>query len=147
VFHELLRERDIEGFSVVLMMMFFYVDVSWHSSVPLIIENSNSFLHAKLELHLQHKVFVDTRINQICTLLTCCEPLIATPSPLQANLVVLPRSYADDFRRFCELNSRACPLLEILDNGPYTVKMAAAADIRTDLPKYRVGAAEILLLQ
>lgn len=57
----------------------------------------------------------------------------------QANLVVLPEKYAYDFLLFCQRNPRPCPLLEVLDIGDPTVKvMAARADIRTDIPKYRI---------
>ena len=30
---------------------------------------------------------------------------------LQANIVILPKQYADDFSNFCKLNSKACPLV------------------------------------
>lgn len=57
----------------------------------------------------------------------------------QANVVIVPRFYADDFRRFCELNPRPCPLLEVTEPGsPVPSALAADADLRTDLPRYRV---------
>jgi uncharacterized protein YcsI (UPF0317 family) len=57
----------------------------------------------------------------------------------QANLVILPASAAGDFRRFCELNPRPCPLIEITEPGsPEPRQSAKGADLRTDLPGYRV---------
>ncbi|WP_435431504.1 putative hydro-lyase [Sporolactobacillus laevolacticus] len=57
----------------------------------------------------------------------------------QANLVILPEKYAYDFLLFCQRNPKPCPLLEVLDTGDPIIKLTAEhADIRTDLPKYRV---------
>ncbi|MCA9077400.1 MAG: putative hydro-lyase [Planctomycetaceae bacterium] len=57
----------------------------------------------------------------------------------QANLVILPSEQAADFRRFCERNLQPCPLLEMTQPGdPVPHMMAADADIRTDLPRYRI---------
>lgn len=57
----------------------------------------------------------------------------------QANLVILPEKYAYDFLLFCQRNPRPCPLLEVLDSGDPIVKlMADQADIRTEIPKYRI---------
>ena len=58
---------------------------------------------------------------------------------VQANLVVLPRELAYDFLLFTHRNPRPCPLLEVTDPGsPEPVRVAPGADLRTDLPKYRV---------
>ncbi|CAE8593492.1 unnamed protein product [Polarella glacialis] len=58
---------------------------------------------------------------------------------VQANLVILPKSYADDFRRFCANNAAACPLLEFTEPGIFeAVKLAPGSDLRKDLPKYHV---------
>ncbi|KAG5178460.1 hypothetical protein JKP88DRAFT_168875 [Tribonema minus] len=62
----------------------------------------------------------------------------AAPGSAQANLIILPCEMADDFEEFCQLNPKPCPLLEVLREGPYTKVLADGADIRTDLPKYRV---------
>ncbi|MGE2728678.1 putative hydro-lyase [Mycolicibacterium vaccae] len=63
----------------------------------------------------------------------------SAPGYAQANLVVLPEADALDFARFCARNPRPCPVLEITDTGsPYPVTLAAGADLRTDLPRYRV---------
>jgi uncharacterized protein YcsI (UPF0317 family) len=61
------------------------------------------------------------------------------PGYLQANLVVLPKELADDFRLFCQLNPKPCPLLEMTETGDWEPRNAApGADLRTDVPKYRV---------
>jgi uncharacterized protein YcsI (UPF0317 family) len=61
------------------------------------------------------------------------------PGRVQANLVVLPRRDAYDFLRFCVANPMPCPLLEVTDAGsPEPAQTAAGADLRTDVPRYRV---------
>lgn len=61
------------------------------------------------------------------------------PGYTQANLVMLPEALASDFQMFCEANAKACPVLEVLPPGvPYPAIMAKNADLRTDLPRYRV---------
>jgi uncharacterized protein YcsI (UPF0317 family) len=58
---------------------------------------------------------------------------------LQANLVVLPKDLALDFLIFCQRNPQPCPVLEVTDVGDSSLKyMADGADLRTDLPMYRV---------
>ncbi len=58
---------------------------------------------------------------------------------VQANLAVLPRESAYDFLLFCQRNPRPCPLLEVTDVGsPEPVGVAPGADLRTDLPRYRI---------
>ncbi len=57
----------------------------------------------------------------------------------QANLVVVPAAEAGDFRRFCDLNPRACPLLAVTTPGSFEpAAVAAGADLRRDLPRYRI---------
>ena len=57
----------------------------------------------------------------------------------QANLVILADRYAFDFLLFCQRNPKPCPLLEVLEKGVFEPKeMAPGADIRTDLPRYRI---------
>lgn len=61
------------------------------------------------------------------------------PGFAQANLVILPADEALDFLRFCVRNPKPCPLLEVTDTGsPHPSGLAADADLRTDLPRYRV---------
>lgn len=58
---------------------------------------------------------------------------------VQANMVILPADFAAEFRDFCGRNSKPCPVLEILEAGdPAPRKIAPGADVRTDLPRYRV---------
>ena len=57
----------------------------------------------------------------------------------QANLAILPRDLASDFLLFAQRNPKPCPLLEVLDPGNAEPQRSApGADLRTDLPKYRV---------
>jgi len=57
----------------------------------------------------------------------------------QANLVILPQLYAFDFLLFCQRNPKPCPLLEVLEPGSCrTTFLAPGADIRTDLPLYKI---------
>jgi uncharacterized protein YcsI (UPF0317 family) len=56
----------------------------------------------------------------------------------QANLVVVPREHAFDFLLFTARNPQACPLLDVVENGSWTPSTAPDADLRTDLPSYRV---------
>ena len=61
------------------------------------------------------------------------------PGHVQANLVVLPRDLAFDFMLFCQRNPKPCPLIEVLDAGSTEpVQTAPGADLRFDVPKYRV---------
>src|ERR1700722_13204979 len=58
---------------------------------------------------------------------------------VQANLVVVPRDLAFDFLLFCQRNPKPCPLLDVTEPGsPEPRFVAAGADIRTDVPRYRV---------
>ena len=61
------------------------------------------------------------------------------PGYVQANLAILPKDYAYDFLVFCQRNPRPCPLIEVTDLGsPQPVGVAPGADLRTDVPKYRL---------
>ena len=58
---------------------------------------------------------------------------------VQANLVVVPASVAGYFRRFCSLNPKPCPILEVAEPDVFEAKqLAPGSDLRTDLPRYRV---------
>src|SRR5438477_8682178 len=58
---------------------------------------------------------------------------------VQANLVVVPRDLAFDFLLFCQRNPKPCPLLEVVEAGQTEpTATAPGADVRTDLPRYRV---------
>lgn len=57
----------------------------------------------------------------------------------QANLVILKKELAFDFLLFCQRNQKPCPVLDVTEAGsPVPAIIAPQADIRTDLPKYRI---------
>lgn len=57
----------------------------------------------------------------------------------QANLVILPKADAFDFLLFCQRNPKPCPVLEVTDPGDPEPKLTApGADLRTDIPRYRL---------
>ena len=61
------------------------------------------------------------------------------PGYVQANLAILPRELAFDFLLFCQRNPKPCPVLEVMEPGRMEpVLTAPGADIRTDVPGYRV---------
>ncbi len=61
------------------------------------------------------------------------------PGFVQANMVVLPEAEAGPFAEYCARNPGPCPILEILPPGAFEpVETAPDADVRTDLPRYRV---------
>ncbi len=60
------------------------------------------------------------------------------PGFTQANLVVLPREWAFDMLLFAQRNPRPVPLLDVTDPGSPRTVLAPGADLRTDLPRYRV---------
>ena len=75
----------------------------------------------------------------------CRAGTLAGPTPglamgyVQANLVVLPRDWAWDFLLFCQRNPKPCPLLDVTEPGdPEPRFTAPGADLRTDLPAYRI---------
>lgn len=75
----------------------------------------------------------------------CREGILKAPTAgvahgyTQVNLVILPQRWADEFEAFCRLNPKPCPLLEQTAPGDYEPRrMAPGADLRTDLPRYRV---------
>jgi uncharacterized protein YcsI (UPF0317 family) len=58
---------------------------------------------------------------------------------VQANLAVVPKELAFEFLTFCFRNSRPCPVLDVTDPGnPHPRLVASEADLRTDVPRYRV---------
>lgn len=57
---------------------------------------------------------------------------------VQANLVVLPSDAAFHFLLFCIRNPKPCPILDVLEPGQVEPAIAAGADLKTDLPLYRV---------
>lgn len=58
---------------------------------------------------------------------------------VQANLVVVPRDLAFDFLLFCQRNPKPCPLLDVTEPGSAEPRLVASgADLRSDVPRYRV---------
>lgn len=57
---------------------------------------------------------------------------------VQANLLAVPRDLAFDALLFAVRNPGPCPLLEVTDAGDPHTRDVATADLRTDLPAYRV---------
>jgi uncharacterized protein YcsI (UPF0317 family) len=56
----------------------------------------------------------------------------------QANLISVPADWAYDMLLFCQRNPKPCPVLDVTDAGSWTTVLADGADLRTDLPRYRV---------
>lgn len=87
---------------------------------------------------LRHATAADVRS-------ACRSGQFAGPTPglapgfVHANLVVVPRDLAFDFLLFCQRNPKPCPLLDVTEPGdPVPRGVAPGADLRTDLPAYRV---------
>jgi uncharacterized protein YcsI (UPF0317 family) len=57
---------------------------------------------------------------------------------VQANLVMLPQEHAFHFLLFCVRNPKPCPILDVLEPGQTEPAIAPGADLRTDLPLYRI---------
>jgi len=69
----------------------------------------------------------------------CGQTAGLAPGFVQGNLAILPQVIAADFRRFCQLNPKPCPLIGTSAPGdPRLPELGADLDIRTDLPRYRV---------
>ncbi len=61
------------------------------------------------------------------------------PGSAQANLVILPQKVAYNFLLFCHRNPKPCPLIDVTDPGdPRPAYAAPTADVRTDVPRYRI---------
>jgi uncharacterized protein YcsI (UPF0317 family) len=61
------------------------------------------------------------------------------PGYVQANLVVLPQELAYSFLLFAQRNPKPCPVIEVTDAGSPEPKLTApGADLRTDIPAYRI---------
>ena len=57
----------------------------------------------------------------------------------QTNLAIVPKELAFEFLLFCNRNPLSCPVLEVTEPGdPEPKQSARGADLRTDLPRYRV---------
>ena len=60
------------------------------------------------------------------------------PGKLQANLAILPRDFAEDFKRFCDLNPQPCPLVGMTAPGDPAWVALGDIDVRTDAPSYNI---------
>jgi len=60
------------------------------------------------------------------------------PGYVQANLVMLPQEEAFHFLLFCVRNPKPCPILDVLEPGVAEPAIARGADLRSDVPRYRV---------
>ncbi|TDV55040.1 putative hydro-lyase [Actinophytocola oryzae] len=60
------------------------------------------------------------------------------PGYTQANLIAVPGDWAYDMLLFAQRNPKPCPVLDVTDAGSPRTVLAAGADLRTDLPRYRV---------
>jgi len=57
----------------------------------------------------------------------------------QANMIALPKEYAFEFMLFCHHNPRPCYIIDVTEPGdPHPRLVAPEADLRTDLPQYRI---------
>jgi len=58
---------------------------------------------------------------------------------VQANLIVLPKKLALDFTLFAIRNPKPCTLIDVCEPGdPIPLRTAPGADLRFDLPRYRI---------
>lgn len=62
----------------------------------------------------------------------------AAPGFTQANMIVLPRDWAFDFLLYAQRNPKACPVLDVSDPGSHATVLAKGADLRKDVPLYRI---------
>lgn len=61
------------------------------------------------------------------------------PDYQQCNVVFLPAALAGEFAAFCTRNPGPCPLIEVTPPGDPVPRLSApGADLRTDVPAYRV---------
>lgn len=79
-------------------------------------------------------------VRAACRANRCTRPTAGLAADfVQANLVILPAAVAAAFERFCRANPQPCPLLEVTPPGVFEpARSAPGADLRTDLPAYRV---------
>ena len=61
------------------------------------------------------------------------------PGMLQANILILPEAYAQEFLLFCQLNLVSCPLIHVSKAGEFRLdKVGNGIDIRHHLPEYHI---------
>jgi uncharacterized protein YcsI (UPF0317 family) len=87
---------------------------------------------------LRHATAADVRQAARTGRLTGPTPGLAL-GYVHANFVAVPREVALDFLLFCQRNPKPCPLLDVTEPGdPEPRGVAPGADLRTDVPAYRV---------
>ena len=58
---------------------------------------------------------------------------------MQANVVILPKEWADDFLIYCQNNPISCPLLAVSKPGSCLLEqLGTNIDIRSDIPEYNI---------
>ncbi len=60
------------------------------------------------------------------------------PGMTQANMIALPKEWAFDFLLYAQRNPKSCPVLDVCESGSWQTVLAEGADLRTDIPRYRV---------
>ncbi len=50
----------------------------------------------------------------------------------------MPADWAYEVLLFAQRNPKPCPVLDVSDAGSPTTTLAPEADLRTDLPRYRI---------
>ena len=64
----------------------------------------------------------------------------------QANMAIMNKELAYDFMLFCMRNPKACPVLDVTEPGSSIPRLVAPdADLRYDLPKYRIYRKGVLI--
>ena len=56
----------------------------------------------------------------------------------QCNLIALPKDWAWDFLLFAQRNPKPCPVLDVTEPGSFETAPAPGADLRRDVPRYRI---------
>jgi uncharacterized protein YcsI (UPF0317 family) len=64
--------------------------------------------------------------------------MTSSPAQARANLIAVPADLAPDLRLFAERNPKPCPVLDVSAPGSAVTALAGHADLRTDLPAYRI---------
>jgi uncharacterized protein YcsI (UPF0317 family) len=86
--------------------------------------------------HLRNKPPVEVRQafreGAVCSTASLCDGYV------QANMAIMPQEYAYDFLLFCFRNPKPCPLIDVSEPGVYGPVCAPGADVRKDIPKYRI---------
>ena len=103
------------------------------SSSPISTPASQQFRLLTREGSLAAQGSTQSSITASNTQSTC-----GTTSNIQANLIVLPSHYAEDFKAFCARNPVPCSLLDITSPGIFSSRLAAYTDLRTDIPAYNI---------